>query len=226
MKRIQSYSKKVAQPFLWAFYRWYLSKSRFYRYKNLKVVVLPTVFYPGWLGSTKVMVRYLLQLELNNRRVLELGAGSGLISLVAAGKGAIVTATDINPHAVASINESAKINSQSITLIESDLFNKVPPQDFDYIIINPPYFPKNPTNLREWAFYCGENFDFFKRLFHELLPYLDSGSIVLMVLSETCQIEIIRKHAKHANILMDRVLRSRKLWEWHYIFQLTIFRKV
>jgi release factor glutamine methyltransferase len=221
MKRIQSYFKKMAQPFLWAFYQWYLSKSRIYRYKDLKVTVLPSVFYPGWLGSTKAMLQYLLQLDLKHKHLLELGAGSGLISLVAAKLGANVTATDINPNAVASISESSRINKLSIEVIESDLFENITSQDFDYIIINPPYFPKKPANLRELAFYCGEDFDFFKRLFGDLQAYLVSGSTVLMVLSESCDLGKIKSVAKQSGIDLKQEDRIKRFWEEHYIFRVT-----
>lgn len=222
---VRPYVKRMAQPFLWAAYRAYLSKARWYQYKGLKIRVLPSVFYPGWLGSTTAMSKYLLQLDLTNKHVFELGAGSGLISLCAAKMGAYVTASDINPLAIKSIRKSLKKNGLSIQVIESDLFEKISDQYFDYIVINPPYYPKNPKDFRELAFYCGEDFDFFKRLFNGLISYLLSGAIVLMVLSESCEIEMIRFHAKQAGIQMSEMERTRKLWEWHYIFRLTLVMK-
>ena len=46
-------------------------------------------------------------MELENKRFLELGAGSGLISVFAAQQLAIVTATDINHVALEKLKENA-----------------------------------------------------------------------------------------------------------------------
>src|SRR5205085_2367128 len=80
--------------------RRYLSRERVYRYEGISLQIHPEVFHPGFFFSTKLLLRYLLQLPLHQRSLLELGAGSGLISFAAARAGADVTASDINPVAV------------------------------------------------------------------------------------------------------------------------------
>ena len=134
MNHLRQLFRKAIQPFLWGAYRVYLSTPRWYTYDGLKVRILPSVFHPGLLISTKVLLGFALQQDLKNKRVLELGAGSGLIALALARVGAVVTATDINPKAIASMKESSQKNNLPLTLIESDLFQNIPPQYFDLFL--------------------------------------------------------------------------------------------
>lgn len=220
MKALRQWFRKIAQPFLWAAYRWYLSKPRWYTYRGIKVRVLPSVFHPGWLISTKVLLDFALKQKLKNRKVLELGAGSGLLALAAVRVGAVVTASDINPHAIQSIQESSKINRLPLTIIESDLFQQISPQSFDYIFINPPYYPQQAQNHREQAFYCGANFEYFQELFDQLPAYLANGAKAHLILSEDCEIAIIQQLASERKLVWQLVKQIKKAGEQQFIFSL------
>jgi len=84
----------------------YLSKTRIYRYKDLLLKIPPEVFHPGFFFSTQMLLQYLVKLPLQKKEFMELGCGSGLISMVVAEKGATVTATDINPLALGFIKKN------------------------------------------------------------------------------------------------------------------------
>lgn len=92
---------------------------------------------------------------------MELGCGSGLISMVVAEKGATVTATDINPLALGFIKKNCLHNNLQLKTFQSDLFNDIPEKEYDIIAINPPYYKKNPVTLRDYAWFCGENGEYF-----------------------------------------------------------------
>lgn len=111
-----------------------------YRYGNIRLEIPPQVFHPGFFFSTGLLLRYILTLPLQGKRFLELGAGSGLISIQAAKKGAIVTATDINPVAIDCLRRNCDQNNVTAEIILSDLFAVIPEQPFDIIAINPPYY--------------------------------------------------------------------------------------
>ena len=81
-------------------------------------------------------------------RFLEMGCGSGLISLHAAKAGAEVTAADINPFAVECTRRNASRNNLRVKTIESNLFERVE-GDFDVIVFNPPYLPEE-TRSTSW----------------------------------------------------------------------------
>src|SRR6185436_12360858 len=96
--------RKVMKRLITVFYKpileKYLSKTRKFRYENIELIIPPEVFHPGFFFSTKLLIRYIKKLEIEKKTFLELGAGSGLISMVAAKRKALVTAIDINPIAV------------------------------------------------------------------------------------------------------------------------------
>jgi release factor glutamine methyltransferase len=215
--------RKYTQPLFWKVYRWYFSKPRWYKYDGLSIRILPTVFHPGWFISTQVLLHFLLQKDLTNKRVLELGAGSGLIGLKAAESGARVTVTDINPHAIEAMKESSAKNKIPLILLESDLFKKIPLQGFDYIVINPPYFPRQPKDLWESAFFCGLNFEYFRSLFAQIHPFLGTGTKTYLILSEYCSIENIKEIAIINQLELELVFEKRKAGECQYIFEVLKF---
>ncbi|MBP6793417.1 MAG: methyltransferase [Saprospiraceae bacterium] len=212
--------RKLSQPFIWRLYKWYLSSPKWYNYKGIEVRLLPTVFHPGWLVSTQTLLRFLSGWDLNGKSVLELGAGSGLISLYASNQGALTTATDINPLAIQAMKESAQKNNLKLSIIESDLFEKIGVQHFDLIIINPPYFPKDPVDYWEKAFYCGSNFEYFHKLFDQIKPYCSESTKTIMILNEHCNIEAIlaiaSKYALTINLLDSPKISREK----QYIFEI------
>lgn len=75
--------------------------------------------------------------------ILELCTGSGCLSIMLADAfpQAQVDATDISTHAlaVAQRNVHDYDLNERISLIESDLYQKVPPKRYDIIVANPPY---------------------------------------------------------------------------------------
>lgn len=201
----------------------YLAKDRFYRYSDVKLKIPAGVFHPGFFFSTKVMLRYLKSLNLKGKSVLELGAGSGLISIFAARQEAIVTSSDISLQAVENLRRNAAQNRVDLTIIHSDLFARIPQQPFDLIIINPPFYPAQPQSEKEHAWFCGENFEYFQRLFAQLNGNIKNGSLVLMVLSDGCQIERIRQISESHGYSMQVVFEKRTLWERNFVFQVNFY---
>ncbi len=74
------------------------------------------------------------------RRTLDLGTGCGIHALLAAAHSGRVTATDINPRAVALARFNARLNSAAnLSCLEGDLFDPVGDECFDLIVTNPPF---------------------------------------------------------------------------------------
>lgn len=218
---MKSFLKKLLFPVLKSVYNIYSSKERSYSYKGINVRVMPGVFHPGLFFSTKLLIEYLLKIDLNDKNALELGAGSGLISVYCAKLKANVTASDINPTAVENIIKNAKLNSVNIKVVESDLFDRIETKEFDYIIINPPYYPKNPNNDEEFAWFCGNDFQYFKKLFNQMGNYVNNDSKIIMVLSEDCDIEMIKKIGKQSTFIFTKCYEQ-KIWgEMNYIFEIS-----
>ncbi len=218
---MKSFLKKLLFPILKSVYNIYSSKERSYSYKGINVRIMSGVFHPGLFFSTKLLIEYISKYDLNDKNILELGAGSGLISVYCAKLKANVTASDINPIAVENINKNAKLNSVNIKVVESDLFDRIETKEFNFIIINPPYYPKNPNNDEEFAWFCGNDFQYFKKLFNQIGNYVNNDSKIIMVLSEDCDIEMIKKIGKQSHFIFTKCYEQ-KIWgEMNYIFEIS-----
>lgn len=204
--------------------RQYLLKAKKYRFKGLTLLVHPEVFHPGFYFSTKFLLKYVETLPLENRRFLELGAGSGLISFSAAKRGAIVTATDINHIAVEHLEKNSQRNGISLQqIVLSNLFDNLPEQAFDIIAVNPPYYKKDPDSIASYAWYCGKNGEYFTRFFKGLGNYMHPGALVLMVLCDECDIDMIQHIAAISGFSLSLVKQERKFSEMNYIFSIKPF---
>lgn len=213
---IKYITAKTVQPLV----RGYLSKERTYRYKGITLQVPPQVFHPAFFFSTKYLLQFISSLQLSQKNVLELGAGSGLIAFMAAAKGAVVKATDINSIAVEYLRKNSKRNNLAINVIESDLFNSIPKQQFDIIAINPPYYKKDPVTQAEYAWYCGEESEYFINLFKGMGAFIHSSTEVYMILNEECDIALIKNIAAQNNYRLVLIESKRRMWEMNYIFKI------
>ena len=199
----------------------YLAKPRRYNYNGLSIVVQPGVFHPGFFFSTKLFLEFLKEQELKGKTLLEVGAGSGLISFYAASVGAIVTAIDISKTAVENIKNNALLNKLKIEVSYSDMFSNVATQKFDIVIVAPPYYKKYPQKEAEHAWYCGENGEYFSKLFSGLTKFINPTSRVWMILSDDCDIQMIKAIAASNGFSMQAVLERAKYWEINYIFEIS-----
>lgn len=216
MKILKYLSGKIYKPSLSK----YLSKPRIYKYKNIRLIIPPSVFHPGFFFSTKILLKYISLLNVQQKTFLELGAGSGLISIYAAKKNANVTATDINPIAIEHLKKNKALNNIQLNIISSDVFQSIPSQSFDIIAINPPYYKKNPKSDAEYAWYCGETGEYFQKLFKRLKQFIHNDSIVLMVLSEDCDIQMIKQFAFDNQFEMNIVSEKKIAWEKVFIYHI------
>jgi len=173
-----------------------------------------------YVGESTFVKNLFLKYGIESGDVLELGCGSGIISAFSAYQKAKVTASDINVLALENTQLNAKKNNVEIKTIDSNLFQEIPLQLFDYIIINPPYYPRIPKNDIEKAWYCGNEFEYFKDLFSTIQPYFNNTSKVIMILSEDCEIEIIRDIAANNKIILEQIFETKKWGEKNYLFQL------
>ncbi len=196
-----------------------ISRESVFEYKGVYLRLPGGVFHPKYFFSTKFLLNYILRLDIKNKSLLELGAGSGLISISCSQHGAKVTSTDISKQAITGLRQNLKTNQVEIQIIESDLFTNIPQQPFDMIAINPPYYPKKAGNESEMSWYCGENFEYFYSLFKTIGNYLHEKSRILMVLSEDCNLNSIFSIAAEKNFSFE-VKETRKFFgRKHYIFE-------
>ena len=216
---MKKFVQKLIHPFYKRYHFWYHRKPRKYVFDRVYTWVQPSVFSPINTVSTKVFLDYISTLNLSGKKVLELGCGSGIISIQSAFQGAHVTASDIHEIAVKSVVKTAQDQNLLVTGIVSDLFNELLGVSFDYIFINPPYYPKNPHNLEENAWFCGENFDFFEKLFIQLSVLELDKTQVLMILSNACDLDQISSKAEKEQLELNEVHKVKLTFETNSIYR-------
>ena len=218
---IRKLLKRLTHPFLKYGTQKYFAKPRPYIHEGIEVLVMPDVFPPHYTLSTKILLDYLKQIDLKGKTLLELGCGSGIVALYAASKEAIVTASDINTIALTALKDASAKNRIALKIINSNLFEAISSPSFDFVIINPPYYPKAPKNIKEQAWFCGENFEYFNGLFYQLSERNDKT--VLMILSQDCDINHIKNIAIKNNLKLDIELERANFAERNFIFRISKF---
>ncbi|WP_343211299.1 methyltransferase [Aquimarina litoralis] len=212
--------KKITHPFLKLGLKLFYFKPRKYSYSGIKVLVHPEVFPPHLTLSTKILLDFIESIYIKNKTFLELGCGSGIISLYASKKQAIVTATDINKIALQYLEKASQKNNLDLEIIQSDLFDNLQNRTFDYIVINPPYYPNKPKNIKEQAWFCGENFEYFEKLFKQIPNHITEDTKVYMILSNDCDIERIKSIASKFDLNLTISFEKKILGEINYIFSI------
>jgi release factor glutamine methyltransferase len=85
--------------------------------------------------------------------VLDMGAGCGLLGVLAAIKGALVLAVDVNPHALRCAKNNAELNGArgNMAFLQSDLFTALQQTaKFDLVLFNAPYLPSEKPEGDFW----------------------------------------------------------------------------
>jgi release factor glutamine methyltransferase len=219
-KKKKSLFKSLAFRILYPASEKYLSKERDYKYKDVTVTVFPGVFHPGFFFSTKILLKYIEKIDFVEKYVLELGAGTGLISIYAAKRGGFVTASDISLTAVYNIEKNVKMTDANVEVVHSDLFDDIPNRRYDYILINPPYYRKTPSSEKEFAWFGGDDFQYFRKLFSQLSNNFYENTNALMVISDEADLEMIRSIAREYKFSMEEVFLKKTWGENHFIYNI------
>lgn len=217
--------KKYASTFLKPYLTWYLKKERTTNVRGFNLLIKPTVFHPKYFFSSTYLFDFVSQLDLVNSQFLEIGSGSGLISLLAYQKKALVTCCDINSTAVECTKQNfiKNLNKQPIGFLvyQSDLFDSIPVTRFDTIVINPPYFFEDIHSEDQLAWNCGKNGEYFNKLFSKLGSYSHPETNIFMVLADNCELDRIKEIAASHHFLLELIGQKKIKWEVNFIFKIT-----
>ena len=94
-------------------------------------------FGTGQHETTKMCLELLESIDIKGKTVLDLGCGSGILSVAAKLLGAEdVTAVDIDPVAVSAAVYNAKLNGFTLNAIAGDLFGALTPKKYDIVMAN------------------------------------------------------------------------------------------
>ena len=195
-----------------------MENDRSYRYKNLSIKLEPGVFHPKYFDSSQILLNWVETNDVSGKTIIEIGCGSGIASLRAAQIGANVWAIDISPKAISLLKKNAASNGVQLKAMESDLFSAIDDTQFDFILINPPFYPKNPRSDAEKAWFCGAGFEYFHALFDQLKQRKIAGGI-FMTLSDDCDLERIQSIAKEHGYSLHLRRTKKSFFERNFLFE-------
>jgi release factor glutamine methyltransferase len=158
------------------------------------ILPVPEVIYPP-SDDSFLMLDVISTISVEQKEVLDIGTGSGILGLCCAMRGAIVTVSDTDERALRHVQTAARKLGISLNTLVSDVFSNITGQ-FDVIIFNPPYLPSNGYEDRTVDGGSGGAAvarEFLANLGKHLKP---SGVALLLLSSQNDPASIIAEHAE------------------------------
>lgn len=179
-------------------------------HEGMELAVPEGVYCPA--EDSLLLASKLEEMDLSGVRCLDMGCGSGFLSVLLTRKGAIVTAADISAGAVEIARANAAQNNAQIVFVRSDLFEKIK-GEFDLIVFNPPYLPVDDN-------YTHESFDggvtgrrVIERFLKESGKYMNEKGRIIMVISSLTGEKEVLAIAEACNFTAGILARQKLDWE-------------
>jgi methylase of polypeptide subunit release factors len=200
-------------------YRFILSRKdiRVTYAAGFRLTVRPTVFHPKFFISSEKFASFIDTLDLNGKRVCEIGTGTGILALAAARAGAAgVVATDINPNAALSANENANGNGlgDRVSGVCTNLLAALAPRPlFDVILSSPPKHAGEPKDLTDRGWHAGPDYRDIKEMFAQARDRLKPGGRIYLMLSSDTNQELF------ASLIANAGFSQRKIKEYSLVVE-------
>jgi len=156
----------------------------------MKIKTSPNVYEPR--EDTYLLLDVVKRLKAN--KALEIGIGTGFISLYLARNCREVHGVDINPEVINLAKQNAKINGiRNVKFWISDLFSNVK-DTYDLIVFNPPYLPGEPKDELEKSWAGGKNGrEIIEKFLRNVRNYLQSNGKFFILVSSFNNPEYLTK---------------------------------
>ena len=188
------------------------------------LVILDSVFWEP-ADTDSLRQRIFRSNFVRNAQVLEVGTGSGLLSLccLTAGAGRVV-ATDLNPAAVDNIRENARLLG-GLERLDARLVPRRDPsawsvigvdETFDLIISNPPWEDQRPESVEEFALY-DPGFQLLRSLLGGAKRHLRPGGRMWLAYGCRTAIQTVRRLAGELGLACT-LLDARRLEDLPELF--------
>jgi methylase of polypeptide subunit release factors len=204
----------------------YLAKVRRHRepyaaqIRGLDITIFPNVMSPLYDRSAQMFMD--MMPALRNNRFLEIGSGSGIISIFAAKHGALeIVAVDINASAI----ENTKVNLtkhglHDATVMYSDLFERVDGR-FDTIFFNAPFHGSQAMDELELGA-CDEDYKTLKRFFNDAKDHLAPRGRILLGFADSGDNGLVHDLIE-ANQYVLRDFQSQANGDWSaYLYTISL----
>ncbi len=168
------------------------SKKKPYRVpiQGIDIIANPNVFPP--VTDSQLMASHIS--VKRGDRILDLTTGSGVFAVLAGLQGATGIAVDLHKDAVINASENFARFKVDVKAVESDLFENVPKEKFDWIFVNGPYTEGDIKEPLQYAFFGAKSF--LTRLFKQVSDYLKKEGKILITIAEWGELSLFEKLAK------------------------------
>jgi len=176
------------------------------------IIVLPGVMTPAYDWAGRYMIECLPE-DLSGKDVLELGPGTGLVSVAMGQRGAkSVTAADISPQAVENTRLNfEKFNTQNAESLLSDVFEKFEGKTYDLLVFNLPYHNSTPANDLEKGV-IDEGYQAMKDFIAGIDAHMTEKGLAIIGFSQSGDVEAFLKEIADNNL---QVIKMEEKNNWH-----------
>lgn len=191
-----------------------------------RLFVPPGVYRPQ--ADTRLLAEALSREEVGpDTDVMDIGTGTGALALLAASKGARVTAVDVSWNAVVAARVNGILRRLPLRVLHGDFAARTGGRRFDVILANPPYVPSPHSGLpprgaeRAWEGGLAGR-QVIDRICARASTLLRPGGVLLMVHSAMCGAQTTVERLERAGLPAQvtaralvpwgPVLRSRRAW--------------
>lgn len=171
-----------------------LQEGGTFAFEGMELTVPAGVYAPRAGSSTEFVARnwWAAHLDEPKGSLLELGAGSGALTLLAARHGWRATGADIDATAISCAEENAARNGIEAEFRQSDLFQAFGGECFDVILFNQPYFHKPDVQTHERAL-ADPNGHLTQRMLDEAARHLNQGGRLVFTYSNCSHAHLLER---------------------------------
>ncbi|GEM_PF-1300865 len=198
-----------------------LMSGKTFKINNARVEVCKNVFSPVFTLSSSLLAKVSTIEVRSNDIVLDLGTGSGVLSLILARKSFFTVASDISLDAARCALKNLKKNSLNAfcDVVACDLTSAFREKAFSLVVFNPPYLEGKAKNALEKAWI--DDSQTAKRFFLDSKRVLKKYGRILLVYSDLGPLDQLLVEATKENWWFAKMTERRTLWETLAVFKFT-----